>query len=477
MLGCSRTEVFSTLSGLRPFVSAGVYLATAHRPTPFQDSFDQQSQMRWFVCGLLFLATTINYMDRSVFSLIEPKLHDLPFMGWNAADPAHSVFNNNFGNVLIFFQVAYGVGLLVSGRIIDRLGTKIGYAIAILIWGISSMSHAFVGSVAGFCVARFMLGLGESGNFPAALKATSEWFPQSERALATGIWNSGANVSAIVAPLLIPYVVARYGWHAAFITTGSLGMLWLVLWLLFPYDKLRRGASLTQQNLELPVRNAGLRPDRIPLGYILSGRGTWAFAAGKFLTDPIWWFYLFWLPKYFHENYGLGLNELYKPLIVVYLSSSVGSILAGYLPGALMRSGMTVNKARKLAMLICACCVLPVAAVPYMAAHHIGLWPTIALFSLAAAAHQGWSANLMTTPSDVVPSTAVSTVVGFGGAFGAIGGALFTVVVKKNITTHPLILFVFAACAYLLSLLIIQVLVPRLGYPSPQLQADADVLP
>lgn len=452
-------------------------MATVQRPPSHQDSFNQQSQMRWFVCGLLFLATTINYMDRSVFSLIEPKLHDLPFMGWNPADPAHTVFNNNFGNVLIYFQIAYGVGLLVSGRIIDRLGTKLGYTLAILIWALSSMSHAFVGSVAGFCIARFMLGLGESGNFPAALKATSEWFPQSERALATGIWNSGANVSAIVAPLLIPYVVARYGWHAAFITTGSFGMVWLVLWLLFPYDKLRRGATVTQQQLELPVRNAGLQPERIPLGYILRERGTWAFAVGKFLTDPIWWFYLFWLPKYFHENYGLGLNELYKPLIVVYLSSSVGSIVAGYLPGALMRGGMTVNRARKLAMLICALCVLPVAAVPYMASHHTGLWPTIALFSLAAAAHQGWSANLMTTPSDVVPSTAVSTVVGVGGAFGALGGALFTAVVKQNITTHPLILFVFAACAYLISLALIQAIVPRLGRPSAQLQADADVLP
>ncbi len=440
-------------------------MVTVQRPASYQDSSSPQSQMRWFVCGLLFLATTINYMDRSVFSLIEPKLHELPFMGWNTADSAHKTFNNNFGNVLIFFQIAYGVGLLVSGRIIDRLGTKVGYALAILIWALSSMSHALVGSVAGFCVARFLLGLGESGNFPAALKATSEWFPQSERALATGLWNSGANVSAIVAPLLIPYVVARFGWHAAFLTTGSFGLVWLVLWLLFPYDRLRRDDAATQQQAGLPGRGARLQAERIALADVLGTRGTWAFAVGKFLTDPIWWFYLFWLPKYFHENYGLGLNELYKPLIVVYLSSSVGSIAAGYLPGALMGGGMTVNRARKLTLLICACCVLPVAAVPYLAAHHTGLWPTIALFSLAAAAHQGWSANLMTTPSDVVPSSAVSTVVGIGGAFGAVGGALFTAVVKKNITTHPLILFVFAASAYLL------------GTPSPQLAADADVLP
>ncbi len=438
-------------------------MATSRNPALSRDAFTEKSQMRWFVCGLLFLATTINYMDRSVFSLIEPKLHELSFMGWDPSDPAHTLFNNNFGNVLIYFQIAYGIGLLVSGRIIDRLGTKVGYALAIGIWALASMSHVLVHSVIGFCIARFVLGLGESGNFPAALKATSEWFPQEERALSTGLWNSGANVSSIVAPLLIPFVVAKYGWHAAFLTTGSFGMVWLVLWLIFPYNKLRRRDTSTQQNLELPLRNAGLEPEKVPFSYILGSRGTWAFSAGKFLTDPIWWFYLFWLPKYFHENYGLSMSELYKPLIVVYLSSSVGSIAAGYLAGALMRSGMPVNKARKLTMLICACCVLPVGLVPYLASHGATLWPTIALFSLAAAAHQGWSANLFSTPGDMLPSTAVSTVVGIGGAAGAAGGALFTFVVKRNISTHPLSLFLFAATAYLLALLVFQLLVPKLG--------------
>lgn len=440
-------------------------MATQASPYAASENFTRHSNMRWFVCGLLFLATTINYMDRSVFSLIEPKLHDLPFMGWNGADPAHTVFNNNFGNVLIYFQIAYGIGLLVSGRIIDRLGTKTGYALAIAIWAAASISHAFVGSVAGFCLARFVLGIGESGNFPAALKATSEWFPQHERALATGIWNSGANVSSIIAPLLIPFVVSRYGWHAAFLTTGSFGVLWLVMWLIFPYNQLRRRATETQANLELPLREAGIDPARIPLSTILTNRGTWAFSVGKLLTDPIWWFYLFWLPKYFHENYGLSLAELYKPLIVVYLASSVGSIAAGYLAGALMRAGLGINRARKTTMLLCALCVLPIAFVPTMASHGITLWPTIALFSLAAAAHQGWSANLFSTPGDMLPSTAVSTVVGIGGACGAAGGALFTVVVKHNITTHPNIIFLFAAIAYLLALLCIQVLVPRLGQP------------
>ena len=456
----------------RPYISA-----------PPQDSSSEMSRVRWLVCGLLFLATTINYMDRSVFSLIEPKLHDLVFMGWDGADPTHNVFNNNFGNVLISFQVAYGLGLLVSGRIIDRLGTRAGYALAIGIWAISSMSHALVGSVAGFGVARFVLGLGESGNFPAALKATAEWFPQRERALATGLWNSGANLSSIVAPLLIPFVVGRYGWHSAFLTTGSFGLLWLAMWLIFPYSSLRRRASVKEANLEMPLPEAGpnvampnvaspnvarlnlAMPDvvRPSLSYILRNRGTWAFSVGKALTDPIWWFYLFWLPKYFHETYGLSLTQLYQPLIVVYLTSSVGSIAAGYLAGALMRGGMGVNRARKLTLLICACCVLPVGLVPVLASHHATLWPTIALFSLAAAAHQGWSANLFSTPGDMLPSTAVSTVVGIGGAAGAAGGALFTFVVKRNITTHPVILFSFAAIAYLLALLLIQLLVPNLG--------------
>ena len=441
-------------------------LSTQTNPLAVHTPPASPSQMRWVVCGLLFLATTVNYMDRSVFSLIEPKLHELPFMGWNPADPTHAVFNNNFGNVLIYFQIAYGIGLLVSGRIIDRLGTKVGYALAIGIWAAASISHAFVGSVLGFCIARFVLGLGESGNFPAALKATSEWFSQQERALATGLWNSGANVSSIVAPLLIPFVVEKYGWHAAFLTTGSFGMLWLALWLVFPYNKqLRRRDTQTQAHLELPIRNVGLRPERLPLRYILRNRGTWAFSVGKLLTDPIWWFYLFWLPKYFHENFGLTLPQLYQPLIVVYLASSVGSIAAGYLAGALMRAGLEVNRARKTTMLLCACCVLPIAFVPYMASHGIGKWPTIALFSLAAAAHQGWSANLFSTPGDMLPTTSVSTVVGIGGACGAAGGALFTFVVKRDITTHPLVIFLFAATAYLLALLCMHLLIPKLGSP------------
>jgi ACS family hexuronate transporter-like MFS transporter len=414
--------------------------------------------MRWVVCGLLFLATTINYMDRQVFSLIEPELHKLPFMGWSAGNP--DIFNNNFGNVLIYFQIAYGIGLLTAGRIIDKVGTRTGYAIAILIWSCSSMAHIFVGSVAGFCVARFMLGIGESGNFPAAIKATTEWFPTEERALATGIFNSGSNIASVVAPALLPFVTATYGWRAAFLTTGSMGMIWLVLWLLFPYDKLRRGATYTQQQLALPIK----KYKGAVLGYILKSRGTWGFSTMKFMTDPIWWFYLFWLPKYFHENYAIDLQHIGPPLISIYFSSSFGSIAGGWLSGHRMKRGATVNAGRKFALLVMACCALPVMLVPYMHTLFPGnVWPAVFLLALAAAAHQGWSANVFSTSTDLFPSTSVSTVVGIGGAMGALGGAIFTWITKQIWVAHPLAIFMMAGLAYVTSLLIFQLLVPNLG--------------
>lgn len=418
----------------------------------------QKSNVRWAVCALLFLATTINYMDRSVFSLIEPELHKLNFMQWDDLHP--QTFNDHFGNVLICFQIAYGIGLLVSGRIIDRLGTKLGYALAIGLWGLASMSHVFVGSVAGFCLARFFLGIGESGNFPAAIKATSEWFPTEERALATGIWNSGSNFSSLIAPILIPFVTSVYGWRAAFLTTGSMGMLWLVIWLIFPYNKLRRAATQTQANLELPLK----KYEGSSLSYVLRNKGLWAFSIAKGLTDPIWWFYLFWLPKYFHESYNLDLKHVGVPLILIYTGSSFGSVGGGYLAGYFMRHGMSVNKGRKLAMLICASFALFAILVPVAHSRFPGnVWIPVALLAMAAAAHQGWSANLFATPSDIFPSTTVSTVVGIGGAAGAIGGASFTWFTKTVWTDHPFLIFLLAGCAYLTALAIFNALVPRLG--------------
>jgi MFS transporter, ACS family, hexuronate transporter len=416
--------------------------------------------LRWAVCGLLFLATTINYMDRSVLSLVEPLLHSLPFMGWDfTRDAAHqSVFNNNYGNIIICFQIAYGIGLLCAGRLIDRLGTKLGYAIAIGVWACASMGHAFVFSVAGFCIARFLLGIGESGNFPAAIKATTEWFPSEERAFATGIFNSGANASFFIAPPLVAFVTAKWGWHAAFLTTGSMGLIWLVIWLIFPYNRLRRGSTETQPDLDLSTQV------KTPYGKLFGQRGLYAFSIAKAFTDPVWWFYLFYLPKFLNENYGLDLAHAKIPIIVVYACSSVGSIGGGWLSGARIKAGHSVNHGRKFAMLLCALCVLPVLFIPQLG--HMfptNAWPAIAVFSLAAAAHQGWSCNIYSTVSDMFPSSSVSSVIGIGGAAGAVGGALFTWIVKSFFGLHPLVIFMMAGLAYVASLAIFQWLVPRLG--------------
>ena len=434
----------------------------------FASTAPPSSSTRWFVCALLFAATTINYMDRSVFSLIEPALHDLPFMGWNhAADATHQqIFNHHFSTILTCFQIAYGIGLLTAGRLIDKLGTKLGYALAITVWALASIGHSLVTSVAGFCIARLLLGLGESGNFPAAIKATTEWFPTEERALATGLFNSGANAASLVAPWLIPVVTLGYGWHAAFLTTGSLGLLWLVVWLLFPYNRLRRGASQTQYDLA-PVLLANTHTGFFDLFRQLSRQpGLYAFSLAKALTDPIWWFYLFWLPKYFHETYSLDLRHLGPPIILIYFCSSFGSIFGGALSGLQMKRGHTVNYGRKFALLVCALLALPVMLVPFCHTFFgTNVWPAVALLSLAAAAHQGWSANLFATPTDMFPSTAISTVVGIGGAAGALGGAVFTELTGAVWTSHPFLLFLLGSLAYLTALAIFHKLLPHIGSP------------
>jgi ACS family hexuronate transporter-like MFS transporter len=429
---------------------------------------DSSNNIRWFVCALLFAATTINYMDRSVFSFIEPLLHNVPFMGWNfAADRFHQpAFDNNYGNVIIWFQIAYGAAFLIAGRVIDRLGTKTGYALAISIWAISSLSHSLVGSVAGFCLARVFLGLGESGNFPAAIKATTEWFPTEERAKAVGIFNSGTCASFFLAPLLIGYATGHHGWRAAFIATGSLGLLWLIVWLLFPYNRLRRGSTQTQANLQADFASQSAYGGNIPLLALLQRPGTYAFAIGKGLTDGVWWFYLFYLPQFLNRNYGLDLVHAYWYIVTVYVISTIGSIFGGSLSGWLMKRGHSVNSGRKLAMLSMALLVMPLVFVPHMSAiFPANPWPATLLIALAAAAHQGWSANLFSTPGDMFPSTAVSTIVGIGGAAGAVGGACFTWVVKRNLSLHQLLVFSMAAAAYLVALGCFQLLVPRLGLP------------
>ena len=424
-----------------------------------------ESKMRWVVCSLLFLATTINYMDRSVLSLIEPLLH-LPFMGWiEGLDARYQTgYHLNYGHIVECFQVAYAVGFLIAAPFIDKLGTKIGYAVAISIWAVASLSHSLVHSVLGFCIARIFLGLGESGNFPAAIKATSEWFASDDRALAVGVFNSGANAAFSIAPAIIPLVTIRFGWRAAFLCTGLMGIFWLVIWMLFPYNRLRRSLSTTQANLQRVVPQVSVGS---VYKILFRNRGLYAFSIAKGLTDPVWWFYLFYLPMYLNDNYGLSLSQAYWPIVIVYAVSSVGSFLGGGLSGMRMKRGHTVNNGRKFALVVTALCVLPIMLVPHM--HLLFLhnaWPAVGLFALAAAAHQGWSANLFTTPTDMFPSTSVSTVVGIGGAVGSIGGALFTVLVSHLLSLHPLVIFTLAGLSYTVALVIFQLLVPHLGASS-----------
>jgi len=423
---------------------------------------EPSTRIRWFVCLLLFSATTINYMDRSVLALIEPMLH-LPFMGWipGIAASLQDAYHVNYGHIVECFQIAYGIGFLVGAPLIDRLGTRLGYALAITVWAISSLGHSIVHSVLGFCIARSLLGLGESGNFPAAIKATTEWFPSEERALANGLFNSGSNAAFFLTPALVPFITIRYGWRAAFLITGSMGLLWLCVWLLFPYYRLHRGATVTQVNLERTLPSLMHRPR---YAVLLRERKLYAFALAKGCTDPVWWFYLFYLPMFLNDNYGLSGRQAYWPLVVVYAVSSIGSILGGSLSGTWMKRGHSVNAGRKFAMLAMAICVLPITFVPRMGMlfpHNA--WPAVALFALAAAAHQGWSANLFATPTDMFPGSSVSTVVGIGGAFGSATGAGFTWFVSHYFALHALFIFLFAACAYLLGLAIFQVLAPHIG--------------
>lgn len=403
---------------------------------------------RWGICALLFFATTINYMDRQVLGLLAPDLQKI--FRWNEIQ---------YGYIVTAFQTTYALGLLLMGRFMDRVGTRIGYATSISIWSLAAMGHALANSVLGFGFARAVLGLGESGNFPAAIKTVTEWFPKKERALATGIFNSGTNVGAIIAPLTVPWIAVHLGWRWAFLFTGLFSATWLVLWLVLyrrPQEHPRLSASELQYIQSDPVEPSV----HIPWLQLLPHRQTWAFTLGKFMTDPIWWFYLFWLAKFFASAHGLTLTRLGPPLVVIYLAADVGSVFGGWLSSRLIKRGWSVNRARKTAMLICALCVVPVVLVP----HVTGLWPQVALFSLATAAHQGWSCNIFTTASDMFPRRAVGSVVGIGGFGGAVGGmciASFTGFHLQHTHSYSL-LFVIAASAYVSALLVIQLLVPRL---------------
>jgi ACS family hexuronate transporter-like MFS transporter len=414
---------------------------------------ERRGRVRWVICALLFFGTTINYVDRQVLGILAPDLQRE--IGWSELD---------YGRIVIAFQLAYAVMMLVWGRILDKIGTKVGFAIAVVWWSIAGMGTALARSAMSFGLFRFLLGVGEAANFPASIKTVAEWFPKSERAFATGIFNSGTNIGAVVAPIMVPLIAARWGWQAAFIATGSLGFVWLVVWWLFYHgveSHPRLGSAERQYILdgaEEPVTA------KVPISRVIGLRQLWAFACGKLLTDPIWWFYLFWIPDYLQREHGLRLTQIGLPILTIYLISDLGSVAGGWFSSGLIRVGVSINGARKWTMLACAICVLPIAAVYKIA----GLWPATLLIGLAAAAHQGFSANLYTLTSDLFPSRAVGSVVGIGGMAGAIGGMLIAQIVGHVLqwTNSYMIPFFIAASAYLLALLVIHTLTPRLD-PAP----------
>ena len=395
-----------------PFSGSPEVTASAAVDAAIADS--RVGYYRWTICALLFFATTINYVDRQVLGILSKDLQAA--LHWSEID---------YGNIVAAFNAAYALGLLLAGRLMDRFGTKIGYAAALIIWSIAAMGHALARSAFGFGIARAALGLGEAGNFPAAIKTTAEWFPKKERALATGIFNAGSNVGAIVAPLTVPWIARHLGWQWAFIITGAIGFVWLVF--LIPiyarpeaHKRLSR-AELAHIQSDPPDPPAA----KVPWLRLIPLRQTSAFAIGKYLTDPIWWFYLYWLPAFLRKNFGLDLSTIGPPLIAVYLIADVGSVGGGWLSSTFIKRGWTINRARKAAMLICALAVTPIV----FASAASNLWVAVGLVGLAAAAHQGWSANIFTMTSDMFPRRAVGSVVGIGGMAGAIGGATLAVIV------------------------------------------------
>jgi ACS family hexuronate transporter-like MFS transporter len=404
--------------------------------------------VRWVVCTLLFFATTINYIDRSVMGILAPTLRSE--IGWTDGD---------YGVISAAFTLAYAIGFLFAGWFIDRVGTRVGYAAFLIAWSVAAAGHGLAATAVGFAIARFALGLGESGNFPAAIKTVAEWFPRRERALATGIFNAGSNVGAIIAPLVVPWLTLMWGWRAAFVVTGLVGLVWVFFW--WPlYRKPSEHPRLR------PEERAHIESDppepqvKIAWANLLKHRQTWAFAVGKFLTDAIWWFYLFWFPLFMADTFRFDLRTIGLPLVTVYLLADVGSVGGGWLSSHLLKRGWTPNAARKTAMLVCALLILPVAMAPRVDSAWLAVW----LVGVAAAAHQGFSANIFTTTSDMFPKHAVGSVVGIGGFAGAMGGFLMNLGAgwfRENQGDY-VTMFTIAGVVYLIALAAIHTLAPRL---------------
>ena len=424
---------------------------------------------RWTICGLIFFATTINYLDRAVISLLKSTL--TKEMHWDDAD---------YANVEIAFKLSYAIGLFLAGRVIDRLGTKKGYAWSTGLWSLSAVAHAFANSVFGFGVARAALGITEAGNFPAAIKTVAEWFPKKERALATGIFNSGTNIGAIIAPLTVPFIAIQYGWKWAFVLTGLLGFIWLYFWQRH-YSLPKVHPKLSKEEFDYIHSDDQLAADtnneeqsstdpKYSWGKLLGYKQTWAFALGKLLTDPIWWFYLFWLPDFLESQYQIKGTAIALPVAAVYTISSIGSVWGGWLPMSLIKKDWSSFKARKTSMFIYAMLVLPILFAQYLGS--INMWLAVLVIGIAAAAHQAWSANIFTTASDMFPKKAVGSVTGIGGMFGSLGGILLSLLVQKQLFVHYrsigqietayYIMFIVCGVAYISAWLIMHWLAPKM---------------
>jgi ACS family hexuronate transporter-like MFS transporter len=418
-------------------------------PLPLNYAADtRRSYVRWWICGLLFLATTINYVDRAVLGVLAPTLR--ADIGWS---------DQQYGVINAAFTLAYAIGFLFAGWFIDRVGVRVGYAAYLVVWSLAAAAHALAKTATGFGLARFALGVGESGNFPAAIKTVAEWFPKRERALATGIFNAGSNVGAVLAPAVVPWIALHWHWQAAFVITGLSGLAWVALWLPV-YRRPQEHPRLSPGERSLIQSDAADPQVRIPWLTLLGFRQTWAFSIGKFLTDSVWWFYLFWFPLFMFDTFRVDLKGIGLPMITVYVLADAGSIAGGWLSSWLLGRGWTTNAARKTAMLVCALCILPVAMAPRVHGEWVAVW----LVGVAAAAHQGFSANIFTITSDMFPRKAVASVVGIGGFAGAMGGFFMNLGAGwlKQHTGSYVVMFTIAGFAYLAALLVMHLLVPRL---------------
>jgi ACS family hexuronate transporter-like MFS transporter len=424
-------------------------LAPSVARTAITGTIERVGRYRWTICALLFFATTINYIDRQVLGILAPTLQRE--LGWSEIQ---------YSAIVSWFTAAYALGFLGVGRLLDKVGTRIGYALAIIVWSLSAMAHALARTATQFSIARFSLGLGESATFPASVKTVAEWFPTRERALAIGIFNAGTNVGAVITPIVVPWIALHFGWRFAFIWTGTLSAIWLALWLT-TYRSPREHPRVGQAELAHIESEPESPAVRMQWADLLRHRQTWAFALGKGMTDPVWWFYLFWLPKFLDARYGVKLSQVMAPLVVIYLLADVGSVVGGWLSGAFIKRGWSVNAGRKITMLVAAVLIVPTVLAPTASR----MWVAVLVVGLAAAAHQWWSANIFTLASDMFPRRAVGSVVGIGGFAGAVTGFGFQrltgAILQSNHDDYQPV-FLMCGSAYLAALLVVHLLAPRL---------------